>query len=96
VDKLPRLLLWISELKMGKKLLVSEVPEAGASISHCVGGARDVVDATEVAVVALMQAVKAEKKSGRADGGGRTFPLPGDSRNVVAQCAKSTFSAIQD
>ena len=42
-EELPRLLLWILGFEVSKQLGVSQVPQAGAVVSHDVGRSRDVV-----------------------------------------------------
>ena len=84
-EELPRLLLWILGVEVSKQLSVSQVPQAGAVVSHDVGRSRDVVMLGQVAMMPLVEGCQAQEVGSRTSGGGGSFAVPVQSRCVVCE-----------
>ena len=94
VEELPRLLLWIARVEVGEQLGVRQVPQAGAVVSHGVGGARDVVVLCQVSVVALVEGCQSEQVGCRSSSGGGPLAVPVQSRGVVGQVVDGVFPDV--
>ena len=63
--------------------MISEMPEAGALVSHDIQGAGEVIMACNIAVMALMQGLEAEEIGSGAISSSGAFGLPVGSRGIV-------------
>jgi hypothetical protein len=61
MGELPRLALWISDIKVGKQFSVREVQETRGIISHHIDWAGDIITGRPITVVALMECMYAKK-----------------------------------
>ena len=68
---------------MGKQSSVSEMPQAGAVVSHGVCRARHIVVERQVAVTALVEGLGLKQVGGGAGGGGGSLAVPEDVGSVV-------------
>ena len=79
------MLLWVDRIKMGEKLGIRKVVEAGSIITHLVGDASKKVMARDILVmVTLMEGLGTEEVGRGASGSGRTFALPEEGGSIIS------------
>lgn len=91
---LPSNCLRVTRVKVGEKGSIRKVPQSGAIIGHCVGGARKIVVARDVAIVSLMQRLKAKQIGRWAGRSSRPFSLPEHRSGVVMEVLRSLLADI--
>jgi len=79
---------------VGEQLGVSQVPQAGAVVSHDVGWARDVVMQGQVPVVSLVECSQAEEVCGRPCGSGGALAVPVQRGCVVSKVVDGALSNV--
>ena len=79
---------------MGEQLGVSQVPKAGAVVSHDVGWARDVVMQGQVPVVSLVECSQAEEICCRSSGGSGALTVPVQRGSIVSQVVDGSLSNV--
>jgi hypothetical protein len=89
-------LLWISCIKICKKVSVREVPQTGCIVSHGIDDTRDVGDFREISVVVPMEGKEAQEVCRTAVVGDGATLDPGYGRGVVAERSKGKLAAVSD
>ena len=80
---MPGFALWIGKGKVGKKGIVSKVPEPRSIIHHGIDWSWDVVGLVEVAMMTLVKGLEAKEIGCQAHGSRGAFALPTVGGNVV-------------
>jgi hypothetical protein len=83
-EELPGSFLRVGRVKIGEKLLVRHFPFAAGIVSHGILDSGQVVNGSEVAMLALVEGSLLEEGGSSSGRCGRPFGLPGNCRSVVA------------